>query len=65
MSEEEKYELLYLRAIMEWLENGGGKYEPLDFEEIYQDWKERVQKGQSSHIETSWHNDFVAPERPS
>ena len=63
MDENEKYELLYLRAVMEWLKTGG-KYEPLDADEIYQDWKERVQKGQPSHIEPSWRSDFIAPERP-
>jgi hypothetical protein len=55
------YELAYLRAVMEWLERSG-KYEPLDFEEIYEDWKENIIQGKPSTLRSpqgSW--DFVAP----
>lgn len=55
------YELTYLRAVMEWLERGG-KYEPLDFEDIYKDWKENISQGKLSTLSPPmgrW--DFVAP----
>jgi hypothetical protein len=58
----DSYELTYLRAVMEWL-NTGGKYEPLDFEEVYEDWRDNIRNGKPSLVITTWHNDFVAPPR--
>lgn len=53
------YELRYLRAVMEWL-NEGGCYEPHDINELYRDWKERVSKGEPSA--PRFVRDFTPPE---
>ena len=54
-------ELFYLRAVMEWLERGG-KYEPLDFERIYQDWQQNISRGKPSALPPPHGNwDFEIP----
>lgn len=59
------YELLYLRAVMEWLHQSG-KYEPLQFEAIYQDWKENISQDRPSELPAPYADwDFVPPEDTS
>lgn len=50
----ESYELQYLREVMRWLQHEGGKYEPLDFEELYADWEARIRQGLSSALDTTY-----------
>jgi len=55
------YELRYLSVVMEWLRNGG-KYDPLSFDAIYQDWIERVQQGEDSNVDSDpWAEPFRPP----
>ena len=54
------YELRYLRAVMEWLEQGG-MYEPLDIEAIYRDWNEHIRHGKPSQYEPPPLCDFRPP----
>lgn len=58
MNSDEDNELQYLRAVMEWLA-AGGKYEPLDFDAIYRDWKEHIRQGKPSTLSSI--RDFEAP----
>lgn len=55
-----EHELMYLRAVMEWLQSGG-KYEPLDFEDIYRDYAENIKHGKSSDLQRHVTNTFIAP----
>ncbi len=62
------YELQYLREVMRWLQHGGGKYEPLDFEELYKDWQTRIQNGLPSALDTEYAynlREFSPPHAPA
>jgi hypothetical protein len=55
------YELRYLRAVMDWLHNGG-KYDPRGFDEIHVDWLMRVQLGEPSCADLdAWSEPFQPP----
>ena len=52
---------------MRWLQHEGGKYEPLDFAELYTDWETRIRQGQPSALNTvyAWNlREFAAPACP-
>lgn len=62
VDEQERYELEYLRAFIQWVDDHA-LYEPLDIEQVIKDYKESIQHGKPSAVSGSWSSAFVPPRK--